>query len=188
MKTADRITCFVTLAFGLALGAPPAWALPKIKVLATGGTIAGAQTTQAEAGYTSGKFSVDDLIRAVPQLKDIAEMSGEQVANIGSQTMNNEVWLKLATRINELLSESETDGIVITHGTDTMEETGYFLSLVVKSDKPVVMVGSMRPATAISADGNMNLYNAVAVAANPNAKDRDAHEAHRHLRLPRLPA
>ena len=172
MKTADRISCFLTLAFGLALGAPPAWALPKIKVLATGGTIAGAQTTQAEAGYTSGKFSVDDLIRAVPQLKDIAEMSGEQVANIGSQTMNNEVWLKLATRINELLSESETDGIVITHGTDTMEETGYFLSLVVKSDKPVVMVGSMRPATAISADGNMNLYNAVAVAANPNAKGR----------------
>jgi len=102
----------------------------------------------------------------------VAEISGEQVANIGSQTMNNEVWLKLATRLNELLAESDTDGAVITHGTDTMEETGYFLSLVVKSDKPVVLVGSMRPATAISADGNMNLYNAVSLAANPNAKGR----------------
>src|SRR6185369_11325609 len=124
--------------------------LPKIKVLATGGTIAGAQTSQAEAGYKSGTFSVDDLIKAVPQLKKIAELSGEQVANIGSQTMNHEVWLKLAARVNDVLKADDTDGVVITHGTDTLEETGYFLSLVVKSDKPVVLVGSMRPATAIS--------------------------------------
>src|SRR6185503_14349730 len=148
-----------------------AWALPKIKVLATGGTIAGAQATQADAGYKSGTFSVDDLIKAVPQLKKIAEMSGEQVANIGSQTMNHEVWLKLAKRVNEAL-KGDTDGVVITHGTDTMEETGYFLSLVVKSDKPVVLVGSMRPATAISADGPINLYNGVALAGNPEARGR----------------
>src|SRR6266480_4557756 len=172
MKTPNQTTRFIAVVLGLAFGACQTWALPKIKVLATGGTIAGAQASQAEAGYTSGKFSVDDLIKAVPQLKEVAEISGEQVANIGSQTMNNEVWLKLAARVNELLSESETDGIVITHGTDTMEETGYFLSLVVKSDKPVVLVGSMRPATAISADGNMNLYNAVALAANPAARGR----------------
>lgn len=172
MKTTNRISGLTVAALGLVLGVSQTWALPKVKVLATGGTIAGAQTTQAEAGYTSGKFSVNDLIKAVPQLKDVAEISGEQVANIGSQTMNNEVWLKLAARINESLSESETEGVVITHGTDTMEETGYFLSLVVKSDKPVVLVGSMRPATAISADGNMNLYNAVALAANPNARGR----------------
>src|SRR5688572_13818251 len=172
MKTTNRISGLTVAALGLVLGVSQTWALPKIKVLATGGTIAGAQTTQAEAGYTSGKFSVNDLIKAVPQLKDVAEISGEQVANIGSQTMNNEVWLKLAARINESLSESETEGVVITHGTDTMEETGYFLSLVVKSDKPVVLVGSMRPATAISADGNMNLYNAVALAASPNARGR----------------
>ncbi len=172
MKTANKFTRFSILAIGLALGTCQTWALPKIKVLATGGTIAGAQATQTEAGYTSGKFSINDLIKAVPQLKDVAEISGEQVANIGSQTMNNEVWLKLAARVNELLSESETEGVVITHGTDTMEETGYFLSLVVKSDKPVVLVGSMRPATAISADGNMNLFNAVALAANPNASGR----------------
>src|SRR5215467_587467 len=99
------------------------WALPKIKVLATGGTIAGAQTTQADAGYRSGTFSVNDLIKAVPQLKNIAEMSGEQVANIGSQTMNHEVWIKLATRVNEVLKSDDVDGVVITHGTDTMEET-----------------------------------------------------------------
>ncbi len=147
-------------------------ALPRIKVLATGGTIAGAQATQADAGYKSGTFSVDDLIKAVPQLKNIAELSGEQVANIGSQTMNHEVWLKLAARVNEVLSRDDVDGVVITHGTDTMEETAYFLSLVVKSDKPVVLVGSMRPATAISADGPINLYNGVALAGSPEAKGR----------------
>jgi len=147
-------------------------ALPKIKILATGGTIAGAQTTQADAGYKSGTFSVEDLIKAVPQLKNIAVMSGEQVANIGSQTMNHEVWLKLAKRVNEVLNSDETDGVVITHGTDTMEETAYFLSLVVKSDKPVVLVGSMRPATAISADGPINLYNGVALAGSTEAKGR----------------
>jgi L-asparaginase len=152
--------------------APAAWALPKIKVLATGGTIAGAQATQADAGYKSGTFSVDDLIKAVPQMTNIALLSGEQVANIGSQTMNHEVWLKLAARVNEVLRSDDVDGVVVTHGTDTMEETGYFLSLVVKSEKPVVLVGSMRPATAISADGPINLYNAVALAGNPDAKGR----------------
>jgi L-asparaginase len=162
----------LTLVAMLALAASAALAKPNIMVLATGGTIAGAQATQADAGYKSGSFSVDDLIKAVPQLKNLAELSGEQIANIGSQTMNHEVWLKLAARCNELLNQSNVDGIVITHGTDTMEETGYFLSLVVKSDKPVVLVGSMRPATAISADGPINLYNAVALAGNPAAKGR----------------
>jgi L-asparaginase len=161
------IFAFVALLFV----ASAANAKPKIMILATGGTIAGAQASTTEAGYKSGTFSVDDLIKAVPQLKDIADISGEQVANIGSQTMNHEVWLKLATRVNEVL-KGPTDGVVITHGTDTMEETAYFLSLVVKSDKPVILVGSMRPATAISADGPANLYNAVALAANPEAKGR----------------
>jgi L-asparaginase len=85
--------------------------------------------------------------------------------------MNHEVWLKLAKRVNEVL-KGDTDGVVITHGTDTMEETAFFLSLVVKIDKPVVLVGSMRPATAIGADGPPNLYNAVALAVNPEARDR----------------
>src|SRR5258705_4214633 len=173
MNTQTHRTLFVafTLAAMLAVS-QAAWALPRIKVLATGGTIAGAQATQADAGYKSGTFSVDDLIKAVPQLKSIAEMSGEQVANIGSQTMNHEVWLKLAARVNEVLKGGDTDGVVITHGTDTMEETGHFLSLVVKSDKPVVLVGSMRPATSISADGPISLYNAVALAGNPEARGR----------------
>jgi L-asparaginase len=173
MKIEARRIPLVAVTFAAMLAfAPASRALPKIKVLATGGTIAGAQTTQADAGYKSGAFSVDDLIKAVPQLKDLAELSGEQVANIGSQTMNHEVWLKLASRVNEVLRSDDVDGVVITHGTDTMEETAYFLSLVVKSDKPVVLVGSMRPATAISADGPINLYNAVALAASPQAKGR----------------
>jgi len=173
MKTQNRKVHLIALIVGLVVASnQAALALPKIKVLATGGTIAGAQATQADAGYKSGAFSVDDLIKAVPQLKNIAEMSGEQVANIGSQTMNYEVWLKLAARVNEVLQSDDVDGVVITHGTDTMEETAYFLSLVVKSDKPVVLVGSMRPATAISADGPINLYNAVALAGSPQAKGR----------------
>jgi L-asparaginase len=139
-------------------------------VLATGGTIAGAQASSSEVGYKAGSFSIDDLIKAVPNLDQLADLTGEQVANIGSQTMNHEVWLKLAKRVNEVLKDANTDGVVITHGTDTMEETAYFLSLVVKSDKPVVLVGSMRPATAISADGPANLYNAVALAASPLAR------------------
>jgi len=173
MKTPIHKTPFVALALATFLaGAPSVWALPKIKVLATGGTIAGAQATQADAGYKSGTFSVDDLIKAVPQLKNVAELSGEQTANIGSQTMNHEVWLKLANRVNEVLATPDVDGVVITHGTDTMEETAYFLSLVVKSDKPVVLVCAMRPATGISADGPMNLYNGVALAGSPAAKGR----------------
>jgi L-asparaginase len=172
MKTRNRKHTIILLLAAIWTAAPTAWALPRIKVLATGGTIAGAQTTQADAGYKSGTFSVDDLIKAVPQLKNIAELSGEQVANIGSQTMNHEVWLKLAARVNEVLKSDDVDGVVITHGTDTMEETGYFLSLVVKSDKPVVLVGSMRPATAISADGPINLYNGVALAGSSEAKGR----------------
>jgi L-asparaginase len=168
MKT-NKTLCFLALVLALT---PAASALPRIKVLATGGTIAGAQATQADAGYKSGAFSVDDLIKAVPQMTNIAVLSGEQVANIGSQTMNHEVWLKLAARVNEALKGDDVDGVVITHGTDTMEETAYFLSLVVKSDKPVVLVGSMRPATAISADGPINLYNGVALAGDPQSKGR----------------
>jgi len=146
--------------------------LPRIKILATGGTIAGAQASATEYGYKSGAFKVEDLISAVPNMDKLANLTGEQVADIGSQDMNDKIWLKLAKRVNELLKSNEVDGIVITHGTDTMEETAYFLNLVVKSDKPVVLVGSMRPATAVGADGPANLYNAVAVAADPKAKKR----------------
>jgi L-asparaginase len=146
--------------------------LPNIVVLATGGTIAGAASSDVQAGYTSGQVGVDQLLAAVPQAKKLAVLSGEQVSNIGSQDMNDEVWLKLARRINEILAKPDVDGIVITHGTDTIEETGYFLNLVVKSKKPVVLTASMRPSTALSADGPLNFFNAVAVAANKDAAGR----------------
>nr|WP_305465517.1 L-asparaginase 2 [Photobacterium leiognathi] len=116
--------------------------------------------------------SIDTLINAVPEITQIADVSGEQVANIGSQDMNDQVWLTLAKRVNELLAKDNVDGIVITHGTDTMEETAYFLNLTVKSDKPVVLVGAMRPSTAMSADGPVNLYNAVITAADSDSKGR----------------
>ena len=146
--------------------------LPNVVVLATGGTIAGAAASDVQAGYTSGQVGVDQLLAAVPQAKKLATMRGEQVANIGSQDMNDEVWLKLAKRVNELGAMADVDGIVITHGTDTIEETGYFLNLVVKTKKPVVLTAAMRPSTALSADGPLNFYNAVAVAANKDAAGR----------------
>ena len=146
--------------------------LPKIVILATGGTIAGSINSKiATSGYTPGALSIETLINAVPEMKQIADISGEQIANIGSEDMTDDIWLELADRINKLL-KTDVAGIVITHGTDTMEETAFFLNLVVKSDKPVVLVGAMRPATATSADGPKNLYNAVALAANPESRGR----------------
>jgi L-asparaginase len=156
----------------LVVGVPAVAAKPKVVILATGGTIAGAQAAGQDAGYKAGAFQVGDLIKAVPNLGDLADISGEQVVNIGSQDMDNQVWLKLAKRLNEVLAQPAVDAAVITHGTDTMEETGYFLNLVTHSNKPVVMVGSMRPATAAGADGPANLYNAVSVAVHPQAHGR----------------
>jgi L-asparaginase len=146
--------------------------LPEVVVLATGGTIAGAAASDVQAGYTSGQVGVEQLLAAVPQAKKLATLRGEQISNIGSQDMNDEVWLKLAGRINALAAMPNVSGIVITHGTDTIEETAYFLNLVVKTKKPVVMTAAMRPATALSADGPLNFYNAVAVAANKDAAGR----------------
>ncbi len=147
--------------------------LPNIKILATGGTIAGSSTSNTDVtGYQAGALGIDALINAVPEMKDIANVSGEQIANVGSPDIDNAVLLKLAKRINELLASDDVDGVVVTHGTDTLEETAYFLNLVVKSKKPVVVVGAMRPATAISADGPFNLYNAVKIAGTPEASGK----------------
>ena len=162
----------VFLATLLALSALGADKLPSVVVLATGGTIAGAATSDVQAAYTSGQVGVDQLLAAVPQAKKLAVLRGEQISNIGSQDMNDEVWLKLARRVNELAAMQDVDGIVITHGTDTIEETAYFLNLVVKSKKPVVLTAAMRPSTALSADGPLNFYNAVAVAATKDAAGR----------------
>ncbi|MFL5238145.1 MAG: type II asparaginase [Rhizomicrobium sp.] len=167
-KIVKSLSAIALLSLGTSVDAQSA----RIRLLATGGTIAGAQAKPGDYGYKSGAFDVQDLISAVPNLNRLAVISGEQVVNIGSQDMNDEVWLKLANRLNAVLSSPEYDAAVITHGTDTLEETSYFLSLVTHSDKPIVMVGSMRPATAISADGPGNLYNAVAAAASPGARGR----------------
>lgn len=156
----------------LMLGVSMAWAKPKIAILATGGTIAGSiDSAVATTGYKAGVVGVDVLIKAVPEIKNLADIEGQQIANIDSSNMRDEIWLKLAKEVNKLLAKG-VDGVVITHGTDTMEETAYFLNLTVKSDKPVVLVGAMRPSTAMSADGPKNLYNAVALAADKSAKGK----------------
>ena len=144
----------------------------RVMILATGGTIAGSAESGIQAGYTSGRVTVDAMVRAVPEITAITRIHGEQVANVGSQDMTFAIMITLANRINALLGQIDVGGVVVTHGTDTMEETAQFLNLTVKNKKPVVMTGAMRPHTAMSADGPLNLYNAVAVAADPDAAGR----------------
>src|SRR3954447_16022795 len=163
---------FPAVALAQAHALEPVPARARVKILATGGTIAGAQSRPGDVAYKSAAYDVGVLIKAVPGLGELAEVSGEQIASIGSQDMNDAVWIKLGRRVNQVLANPEVDAVVITHGTDTLEETGYFLNLVTGSDKPVVLVGSMRPATATSADGPLNMYNAVAAAADPAARGR----------------
>jgi L-asparaginase len=173
--TYQRLVHGFCLGLALLLTLPTALAreagkLANVTILATGGTIAGTgATSTTTVGYTAATVGVQRLIEAVPELKKVANVKGEQVFQIASENMNNDSWLKLAKRVNALLSQDDVDGIVITHGTDTIEETAYFLNLVVKSRKPVVIVGAMRPSTAISADGPVNLYNAVTLAGSDEA-------------------
>ena len=163
------------LAAGLAGAFPAAYAdgKPHVVILATGGTIAGAGTSVANsATYQAAKVPVDKLIAGVPELANVAEVRGEQVFQIASESFRNDNLVTLGKRVSALAKQDDVDGIVITHGTDTTEETAYFLNLVVKSDKPIVVVGSMRPGTAMSADGMLNLFNAVAVAASKDARGK----------------
>ena len=146
--------------------------LPRVIILATGGTIAGVGSSSDRAGYEAGKIPVDQLVGAIPTVKKIATITGEQISSVGSQDMTIDIWKKLAVRINEIIAKKQADGIVITHGTDTQEETAYFLDLVVPSEMPVVLTGSMRASTAISADGPKNLYDAITVAIDPKSKGR----------------
>ncbi|HSV47260.1 MAG TPA: type II asparaginase [Ramlibacter sp.] len=169
---------FRNLAAGLALAA---WAVlaaaqgakPNVVILATGGTIAGAGASAANsATYAAAKVPVEKLIAGLPELAGVATVRGEQVFQIASESFTNEHLLKLGKRVSALAKQADVDGIVVTHGTDTLEETAYFLNLVIRTDKPIVVVGSMRPGTALSADGALNLLNAVTVAASKDAAGR----------------
>jgi L-asparaginase len=162
------------LALGLGLFCAAGAELPVVWVLSTGGTIAGQGASSTSlTQYKSGTLSGEALVKAVPEIGQIANVRVEQIANVASSNITLEIWLTLAKRINRIFAEEPgTAGVVITHGTNTMEETAYFLNLTVKHDRPVVLVGSMRPSTAISADGPLNLLNAVRTAASPEARGK----------------
>lgn len=149
---------------------PSRAALPRIAVLATGGTIAGSAADASQtSGYQAGVVGVDRLLAAVPALSNVAHIEAEQVASIDSKDLDVALWTKLAERIAAFAAREDIDGIVVTHGTDTLEETAYALHLTVKTDKPVVMTAAMRPSSALSADGPLNLLGAVTVAGSPAA-------------------
>ncbi|MCQ2154178.1 MAG: type II asparaginase [Bacteroidales bacterium] len=144
--------------------------LPKVHIIATGGTIAGAST---DIGYDAGKVSIETILQAVPGLTQYAELDYEQFCNIGSQDMNEQIWLPLAKRVNQVLACGHYDAVLITHGTDTMEETAFFLNLTVHNPKPVILVGAMRPSDAVDADGPSNLLKAVQTAVKPDAVGKE---------------
>ncbi|KAK4504954.1 hypothetical protein PRZ48_002917 [Zasmidium cellare] len=146
--------------------------LPNVTVFSTGGTIASQGTTNTQTvGYSVG-LGVEDLIDAVPEILDIANIDGYQISNVGSPSINSTILLKLHSMVQAELEKPEVSGVVITHGTDSLEETAFFLELTINSTKPVVIVGAMRPATALSADGPLNLLQAVTLASSPKARGR----------------
>lgn len=176
-RFARRVTQMALQGLGIVLligGLAPAahaQALPKVRLFATGGTISGyADNRDMQYGYKAGSIPPDKLLADIPEAGKVAELSYEDIAETGSGGINTEILLKLAKQINAWLARPDTAGAVVSHGTATMEETAYFLNLVIHSDKPVVIVGAMRPFTSISRDGPFNLYNAIRVAADPDAR------------------
>jgi len=141
--------------------------LPTVALLSTGGTIASKQDP-SKGGYVPA-LSGEDLVSAVPAIKRVAQIQVEQISNIPSQDITPEIWVRLAVRVNELLAKSEIAGIVVTHGTNTLEETAYFLDLTTTSTKPVILVGAQRPASDPDSDGPRNLLDAVRVAVASEA-------------------
>jgi L-asparaginase len=148
--------------------------LPLVWALSTGGTIAGAGASSTNvAEYKAGSILGEDLIKAVPEIKQYANVKVEQIVNVSSTDVTLDNLLTLANRINAIFAKDPTAaGVVLTHGTSTLEETAYFLNLTVKHERPVILVGSMRPATAISADGPLNLLNAVRTAISSEARGK----------------
>jgi glutamin-(asparagin-)ase len=171
MQAISRLRTFTAIAALLAASAiAQAQALPNVVILATGGTIAGAGASAVNsATYAAAKVGVEKLIAGLPELAAVANVKGEQVFQVASESLTNDNLMTLAKRVSALSKQSDVDGIVITHGTDTLEETAYFLTLTVHTAKPIVVVGSMRPGTALSADGALNLYDAVSVAGSKDA-------------------
>lgn len=146
--------------------------VPNIVIVATGGTLASTAETRVAEHYHSASVPIETLITLVPELNEVAHCKYEQFMQIFSQNLTISDWLRLANHINELLAQDDVDGVVVTHGTDTLEETAYFLNLTIKSLKPVVLTGAMRPSNALGADGLRNLYNAVLVASHSDAKNK----------------
>lgn len=140
--------------------------MKKIHIIATGGTIAGTGDLGRTSDYQAGQLAVSELISALPPLPSSIRITYEQFSNVDSNDMTIGLWLGLVKRIHYLAEHTDVDGFVITHGTDTMDEISYFLSVTVQTKKPVVLTGSMRPASSASADGLLNLYDSIFVAAN----------------------
>lgn len=141
----------------------------KIAIIATGGTIAGIGEKGKTVAYHAGEINVDEIIKTIPEVVDLVDLETFQLMNIDSNEIDDNCHLELSIAINEIIKRQDIDGVVITHGTDTIEETAYFLNLTINSAKPIVITGAMRPATATSADGPYNLYQAIALAANNDA-------------------
>ena len=146
--------------------------MKKVAIVATGGTIAGTGQLGKTTSYRAGEIRVEDIISSIPLIKEVADIETIQLFNVDSNEMSPEKWVELSKTINDVAKRDDIDGIVVTHGTDTLDETAYYLNLTLYTQKPVVITGAMRPATATSADGPFNLYQAVCLAVNDNAKDQ----------------
>jgi L-asparaginase len=148
---------------------------PMVHVIGTGGSIAGVgddELDYTEYGENPGRFSIEQLLERVPEAREVADLEVEEFSNVGSTSLAGQEWARLARRVNEVLDEDDVAGILITHGTATLEETAYFLNLTVKSDRPVVITGAMRPPTALGTDADINILDGIRLAASPEARGK----------------
>lgn len=144
--------------------------MKKVAIIATGGTIAGTGESGKTVSYYAGEMNVEAILETIPMIQNVAEIETYQLFNVDSNEMDENHWIELTNKVNEMARRSDIDGIVVTHGTDTLDETAYFLNLTVYTDKPIVITGAMRPTTATSADGPFNLYQAVCLAISEDAR------------------
>ncbi|GAA5842926.1 hypothetical protein JCM11251_002936 [Rhodosporidiobolus azoricus] len=171
----ERAAVIGTPELNITYSSPVNSSLPRTLILATGGTIAGSSASNTDStNYQAGVVGIEVLVQAVPELLNISNIDGVQVSKVGSESLTDEIALKLSKITNAALcgANASYDAVVITHGTDTLEETAYFLDATVTCDAPVVVVGAMRPSTAVSADGPNNLLSAVTTAVTPDSAGR----------------